>query len=328
MVVPIPIIITNPALGTTNRKKGDQNTQMEKTKLIAASLSIFDNNNQVNDSEMFNLWNKLIEEGADGIFIGGSVGECFLLKNSERIHMFEEASRFATSTNRPLDIYAHVGALSTDEAIEMAHAAKSAGIKHIASTPPFYFSLSRKEVAHYYYDLASAINDSVLYYDIPSNTHIDLNTDDPDIQSLLKSGVISAIKHTNLQSYRVNKIKSLNPNITIFGGFESRVIPMMGYHCNGFIGSTFNFMLPQYRKIIEVYHSSQSSKVYRMVQDTTSVLNVLLEVGLPTAIKYILASRYGIQAGEVRRPLLPLTLEAKKKIDEILNQKLFDVTSL
>ena len=95
-----------------------------------------------------------------------------------------------------------------------------------------------------------------------------------------------------------------------------------------FIGSTFNFMLPQYRKIIEVYHSSQSSKVYRMVQDTTSVLNVLLEVGLPAAIKYILASRYGIQAGEVRRPLLPLTLEAKKKIDEILNQKLFDVTSL
>ena len=228
MVVPIPIIITNPALGTTNRKKGDQNTQMEKTKLIAASLSIFDNNNQVNDSEMLNLWNKLVEEGADGIFIGGSVGECFLLKNSERIHMFEEASRFAASTNRPLDIYAHVGALSTDEAIEMARAAKSAGIKHIASTPPFYFSLSRKEVAHCYYDLASAINDSVLYYDIPSSTHIDLNTDDPDIQSLLKSGVISAIKHTNLQSYRVNKIKSLNPNITIFGGFESRVIPMMG----------------------------------------------------------------------------------------------------
>ena len=76
--------------------------------------------------------------------------------------MFEEASRFAASTNRPLDIYAHVGALSTDEAIEMARAAKSAGIKHIASTPPFYFSLSRKEVAHYYYDLAP--QSMILYY--------------------------------------------------------------------------------------------------------------------------------------------------------------------
>lgn len=60
------------------------------------------------------------------------LANAFLLKNSERIHMFEEASRFAASTNRPLDIYAHVGALSTDEAIEMARAAKSAGIKHIA----------------------------------------------------------------------------------------------------------------------------------------------------------------------------------------------------
>ena len=103
---------------------------------------------------------------------------------------------------------------------------------------------------------------------------------------------------------------------------------MMGYHCNGFIGSTFNFMLPQYKKIIEVYNSPQSSKVYRMVQDTTSVLNVLLEVGLPAAIKYILTSCYGIQAGEVRRPLLPLTLESRQRLDQILKQKLFDVTSL
>lgn len=65
-------------------------------------------------------------------------------------------------------------------------------------------------------------------------------------------------------------------------------------------------------KIIEVYNSPQSSKVYKLVQDTTAVLNVLLEVGLPAAIKYILTSRYGIQAGDVRRPLLPLTAESKK----------------
>ena len=301
---------------------------IEKTKMIAASLSIFDDNNQINDGEMVRLWNKLVAEGADGIFIGGSVGECFLLKDSERVHMFEQAARFAATAPRPLELYAHVGALSTEEAIEMARAAKSAGYFHIASTPPFYFSLTRKEIAHYYYDLASAINEPVLYYDIPSSTHIDLNTDDPDIQSLLKSGAIAAIKHTNLQSYRVNKIKALNPNIAIFGGFESRVIPMMEYHCCGFIGSTFNFMLPQYKKIIQVFNSPQSSQVYKMVQDTTAVLNGLMEAGLPASIKYILSSRYGIQAGNVRRPLLPLTAEAKKKLDTILDQKLFDVTSM
>jgi len=84
-------------------------------------------------------------------------------------------------------------------------------------------------------------------------------------------------------------------------------------------------MLPQYKKIIEVYNSPQSSKVYKLVQDTTAVLNVLLEVGLPAAIKYILTSRYGIQAGDVRRPL---TAESKKKIDDILDQKLFDVSQI
>ena len=98
-----------------------------QTKLIAASLSIYDENNHINDEATLNLWNKLVREGADGIFIGGSVGECFLLDDSERIHIFEEAARFVRSVDRPLDIYAHVGSLSTDGAIEMARAAKAAG---------------------------------------------------------------------------------------------------------------------------------------------------------------------------------------------------------
>lgn len=301
---------------------------MNNLEFIVASLSIFDQENRINDQETHKLWRKITNEGADGIFVGGSVGECFLMKEEERIHLFEEAARFAASMERPLKIYAHVGAVSTEEAIEMAQAAKAAGIRYIASTPPFYFGLSKKELAGYYYDLASAINLPVLYYDIPSSTHIELDSENPDIQALLKSGVISAIKHTNLQSYRINRIRSLNSDIAIYGGFESRVIPMMGYHCDGFIGSTFNFMLPQYKKIAELYFSPASAGVYRLVKDTTDILNVMLEVGLPASIKYIMSTRYGIQAGEVRRPLLPLSEESKKKLDSILDQKLFDVSQV
>ncbi len=288
-----------------------------KKEMISASVSIYDENNRICDSAMTKLWEKNLKEGVDGFFIAGSVGECFLLTVEERIHLFELASRYVDRTK----IYAHVGAISTDTAIEMARAARSCGITNIASTPPFYFSFSTKEIANYYYDLAVAINSPVLYYDIPSSTHEDLNTLDPEIRELLKSGVISAVKHTNLQSYRIKCIKAINPNIKIMGGFESRMIPMLNYNCDGFIGSTFNFMLPQYQNVIKMYNSRVRPNLYKTITDSTEILQTLLKFGLPASVKYIL-TRQGIDAGTVRRPLLPLDNAAKNKIDNILKQKL------
>ncbi|MBC5689426.1 dihydrodipicolinate synthase family protein [Mediterraneibacter sp. NSJ-55] len=290
---------------------------ISRKEMISASITIFDENNHIDDAEMQKLWKKNIKEGADGFFIGGSVGECFLLSTEERIHMFELAS----STLHDLDIYAHVGSISTDHAIEMAKAALSCGIKYIASTPPFYFAFTTKELAHYYYDLAEAAGRPVLYYDIPSSTHADLNTDDAEIRALLKSGAIGMIKHTNLQSYRMKRIKSINPDIKIMGGFESRMIPMLNYHCDGFIGSTFNFMLPQYNKIVELYETPQKSEIYKIISASTDILQILLNVGLPASIKYILG-RQGIRAGNVRRPLLPLNDAAKAKLDAVIDKKL------
>lgn len=312
----IGFIHINVYFGSTSVLKG-MNTMTNSKEMISASISIYDQDNHICDSAMQTLWEKNLKEGADGFFIGGSVGECFLLTTEERIHMFELASQYVNRTR----VYAHVGAIGTDIAIDMARAARSCGITHIASTPPFYFAFSTKEIAHYYYDLAQAADAPILYYDIPSSTHENLDTEDPEIREMLKSGVIGAVKHTNLQSYRMKRIKALNPDIKIMGGFESRMIPMLNYNCDGFIGSTFNFMLPQYQKIIEMYGSPSKTNLYRAISDSTDILQVLLECGLPASIKYIL-SRQGIEAGTVRRPLLPLSGAAKNRIDTVLTQKL------
>lgn len=288
--------------------------------LISASITIFDQNNTINDSAMTALWEKTLAEGADGFFVGGSVGECFLLSTKERIHTFELASQFLNRTK----IYAHVGSIGTAQALELVQGALACGIQNIASTPPFYFNFSYKEIAHYYYDLAEVVGAPILYYDIPSSTHENLDTEDPEIRALLKSGAIGAIKHTNLQSYRVQRIKALNSDIKIMGGFESRMIQMLNYDCDGFIGSTFNFMLPQYKKIVEMYNSPRKASVYELLSNCTDILQLLLKVGLPAAIKYIL-SEQGIEAGEVRRPLLPLSDEAKRQVDSVLKNKLFVV---
>lgn len=286
-------------------------------KLYAASITPFDENNKVNETALKQLWDRNISEGADGFFIGGSSGECFLLNRQERIHSFELASEYLNRT----EMIAHVGAISTEEAVEYAKKAKDLGIGQIAATPPFYFGFSEKEIAGYYYDIAEAVDMPVLYYNIPTSTHRELNLSHPDIQALLKSGAVGAVKHTNLNLYQMERIRSINENIRCYGGFENCMVAFLAFGCDGFIGSNFNFMLPQYKRIMELYLDNQGDEARALQSKSNNILDVVLKNGLCASLKYI-ARLQGIEAGEVRKPMKPLDQDQKMEIDQVLEQYL------
>lgn len=286
-------------------------------KLYVASVTPLGEEGEINEEALKKLWEKNLSEGASGFFIGGSSGECFLLTREERVRSFELAAAYKDRG----DIIAHVGAIGTEEAIFYAKRAVEAGIENIAATPPLYFGFSQKEIAGYYYDIAQAAGRPVLYYNIPSSTHRELELSNPEIQALLKSGVISAIKHTSLNLLQMERIRNLNPNIVCYGGFESCMAAFLALDCDGFIGSSFNFMLPQFKRLMELCESGQRQEAVGLQSSCNNILDVLLKNGLCANLKYIL-TRQGIPAGEVRRPMLPLTQEQKEEMDQVLEKYL------
>lgn len=286
-------------------------------KLYVASVTPYGEEGKINEEALKTLWERNLIEGASGFFIGGSSGECFLLTKEERVRSFELAADYKDRG----DIIAHVGAIGTEEAIFYAKKAVEAGIEKIAATPPLYFGFSEKEIAGYYYDIAQAVGRPVLYYNIPSSTHRELDLSNPDIQALLKSGVISAIKHTSLNLLQMERVRNLNPNITCYGGFESCMAAFLAWDCDGFIGSSFNFMLPQFRRLMELCEEGQREEALKLQCSCNNILDVLLKNGLCANLKYILAKQ-GIPAGEVRKPMLPLTDIHKKEMDQVLEKYL------
>lgn len=58
-------------------------------KLYVASATPFSKEGEINEKALKLLWERNLAEGADGFFIGGSSGECFLLSREERVHSFE-----------------------------------------------------------------------------------------------------------------------------------------------------------------------------------------------------------------------------------------------
>lgn len=286
-------------------------------KLYVASITTFHEDGRINESAAKQLWERNLSEGADGFFIGGSSGECFLLTREERVRSFELASEYVDRA----DIFAHVGAISTEEAVFYAKQAKDMGIRNIAATPPLYFGFSEKEIAGYYYDIAEAAGQPVLYYNIPSSTHRELQLSHPDIQELLKSGAIGSVKHTNLNLLQMERMHNINPDIICYGGFESCMVAFLAFGCDGFIGSSFNFMLPQFRRVMELYLEGEEAEARTLQSKCNNILDVLLKNGLCANLKYIVSNQ-GIPAGEVRKPMLPLTEEKKAEMDQVLKEYL------
>lgn len=79
--------------------------------IYPASITPFDSQNRIHASALRSLFDLNLRQGP-GFFIGGSSGECFLMSEDERLMLFEIAAEYK---DRAI-LFAHVGAISTDQA--------------------------------------------------------------------------------------------------------------------------------------------------------------------------------------------------------------------
>jgi N-acetylneuraminate lyase len=286
--------------------------------IYAASITPFDDAGQFQPEELIRLMERNLGEGASGFFIGGSSGECFLLTEEERIAVFEAAAPLRDRTV----LIAHVGAISTDQAIRYALAAKKFGYQYLAATPPFYYGFSPELVAGYYYDIAGAAGMPVMIYNFPGNTNKPFNLEHPATVELFRSEAVFGIKHTNLDLSQMERIRALAPDLIIMNGFDETMVAGLALGANGSIGSTFNFMLPHYRKIYDLYLAGKGREALALQVKANNIMAALNRVGLIPAIKYILETQ-GIKAGAPRKPFHPLSPGDRQSLDEVLRGNLF-----
>ena len=298
-------------------KKNFMKTREQLGGIYSASITAYDEAGRISAAALQRVMERNLTEGAAGFFVGGSSGECFLLTEAERIEVFEAASSFSGKTN----LIAHVGAISTEEAVRYAKAAMKLGFDFTAATAPFYYGFSSKEICRYYYDIAEASGAPVLIYNFPGNTHKEFGTSDLAYVELFRSGAILGVKQTNYNLYQMERILNLNPDLIAFNGYDETMVAGQALGCVGSIGSTFNMMLPHYKRIFDLFNKGERVQALELQHRANNCMEAMCAVGLIPAIKYELA-RQGYPVGRARRPFMPLTQEQKDYVDGVLDKNL------
>lgn len=287
------------------------------TGVVPASVTPFDSQGKVDAQALLRLLRWNMAQGAESFFIGGSSAECFLLTYGERVQMFMAAAELKDEAY----LTAHVGAISTDEAVGFAREAVALGFDAIAATPPFYYGFGSREVYAYYADIAQAAGMPVLIYNFPGNTHRPFDLSDPVTRKLFQSDFILGVKHTNQEVYQLERIRALNPKLTVMNGYDETMVAGLALGADGNIGSTFNFMYPHYKKIYDLFRAGQIDAARALQVKANNIMAALCAVGLIPAIKWLLGDM-GVPVGDPRRPFIPLTEEQGRRLKAVLEENL------
>ena len=286
---------------------------------FVAAITPFDAQGKFSEKTLHALMDRTIEQGAAGFLIGGSSAECPLLSYEERMDGLKAASSFAGRGKTKL--MASVASINTLEAVQYAKATEALGYDAMISTVPYYYKFGMKQIAEYFVTLKNAADVPLFLYNFPGNTGIELDIDNEYIKGILTDGTIAGIKQTSLNLYQMERIKNLNPELVIYGGYDEVYIGARMLGADGAIGSTFNFTLPLFTKIEAAYSTKDYDLARELQRRANNIMQALVSCSLFPSIKHILKTQ-GIDCGGCRAPFPALNDEQKAYIEKVVAENL------
>jgi 4-hydroxy-tetrahydrodipicolinate synthase len=142
--------------------------------ILTAIVTPFDEDGKVDEDAFLSLFQHLCANGSDGIIVCGTTGESATLTNTEHLRLIElaAAERPAGAT-----VVASTGSNDTAQACEMTERATELGADAVLSVTPYYNKPNRRGLVRHYSEIARATDKSVMLYNIPSRTALDMPND-------------------------------------------------------------------------------------------------------------------------------------------------------
>ena len=288
--------------------------------LIPAVFTPFDKTGAINLSQIQPYADKLVADGADGVFVCGSTGECTSMTVAERKSVLEAWVKAAAGRMR---VIAHVGGTCQADCIELARHAAGQGVDAVGAIAPFYFKpASVEELVDFYKPIAAAVAPIPFYtYHMPSVTGVNL-----PMKEFLEKGSreipnLNGIKFTsNNFMEMLDCIRLEDGRFDILNGFDEMLLCGMAVGARGGVGSTYNYSLSTYRKLYDAFLAGDIERARVFQQESVDIVHVIIRHGGGVRGGKAIMNHLGIDCGDCRLPFAPYTESEMRRLGEELDR--------
>jgi N-acetylneuraminate lyase len=243
--------------------------------------------------------------GADGLFVNGTTGESVSLSTDERLRLAEQWCDVGRAASLPVGVNATHTSLPDCRAMA-AHAPK-AGAAGLSVMAPYYFKPKTvDDLVAFCAEVASAAPElPFYYYHYPRLTGVSLNVADFFARALDRIPNLAGFKSSGENLIDVGNTLDLSTPtrpITAFYGFEAMMLGALALGVRDFIGGSFNFQLPTFRRVKEAFDRGDLATARAEQSRGRAVVTSMRRHDFPAATKAVM-KLMGLDCGPVRLPM-------------------------
>ena len=285
--------------------------------IYSALLVSFDENGNINEKGLRQIVRHNIDVcKVDGLYVGGSTGENFMLSTEEKKRIFEIAKDEAKND---VKLIAQVGSINLNEAVDLAKFATDLGYDCLSAVTPFYYKFDFSEIKNYYETIINSVDNNMIIYSIPFLTGVNMSLE--QFAELFENDKIIGVKFTAADFYLLERMRKEFPDKLIYAGFDEMLLPATVLGVDGAIGSTFNVNGDRAKKIFNLAKEGNVKEALEIQHITNDFITDVLSNGLYQTLKLILTEQ-GVDAGYCKQPMKLSTQKMKDNASKI-NKKYF-----
>ena len=283
---------------------------MEIKGLIPAMATPMHEDGSLNLDAIAPLADRLIESGADGLFVAGSMGEAASLSLEERLSAVKATVK---AVNGRVPVLAGTGFPTTEETIRMTRMCENEGVAAVSVITPYYWKMSQDALYRHYASVISATTLPVFAYNLPQNTGNNL---DPETvgrlyrQEGLAGAKDSCAKWENTKGY----MDQTDSGFCMLVGEDSLCLEGLKYGSRGSISAPSNVCTHVMAAIYDRFAAGDIEGAQKAQEDWNRITAYLGTTGAFPGSYKLATSLLTSEVGPARLPVLPADMDKMQAV--------------
>ena len=268
---------------------------------------------KVDQSSFENLIERQIVAGVSGVVPSGTTGESPTLSHDEHNHVIESCVKKVAGR---VKVIAGTGSNSTSEAVYTTKIAEKSGADAALIVSPYYNKPSQAGLYAHFKEIHDNTNIPIILYNIPGrcvvNIELDLLAELANLPRII--GVKDATGDLTLPSRVKDRVGA---DFIQLSGEDDSVLEFNKLGGSGCISVTANIVPDLCVALQNAFFDGDIATAEEITKKLSKLNQVLFCETNPTPVKYA-AKLLNICTGDLRLPLVTISDESKRKVEEAL----------
>ena len=259
----------------------------------------------------------VIDNGMDGVLVGGTTGEYHVMSVEERKELIKKGCEIVAGR---VPVVAGTGMPTAKATIEMNNYAADCGAKFGLVLPPYYHQTTEEGIYEFFKEVAEGSRLGIIVYYTPDSTAVTMS---PELLARIAAlDGIAAVKETVDETHTSNTYMATLgiPDFTIMEANEPLLIPSYSIGIEAAFSICFNLIPKEMREMYDlVFKKNDIAAARELNKKLYPIFAMMEEEPYPGPVKAGLDA-VGLPGGPVRKPLPQPTDSIRRRMKEELSK--------